>query len=698
MKSSFIKMNKFMPLLTDTLPYEVPILFSNYGFYETIETAYKKYYDELVRKKAAGKDSGAPKTIEDFMVDEFILGEKLSQLREKIVQLFEKPLLPYEYTVVKNQKKRRRISLIHPIAQIKICDFYAKHKNEILFHATRNDVSLRHPIKVASRILRPHSSLIAKLNKEEEQVNCNDPRDVLEDNSKFDLKTIPNNYFVYSSYSYIHEFYTSPEFLKLEQRFCLCLKFDINRCFESIYTHSIAWALKDKEYIKKHKKYKNTFEYEIDKLVQNSNWGETHGIPVGSEFSRIFAEIILQRIDQNVEIKLESSDFKVNGSIIRKGFDFKIRRYVDDFFVFVNNNDVAEAIKKVYEDELADYKLYLNQDKQETLNRPFITKITSAKQKISQKFKQILQWYHSAEKHKIKLDIQNLFANIDNCYKTTKQVIEEIRITIYNNNIEMIDISNIILASLKKELYKILDIFSPNKFDSFDFEIQKRISKGIKIYLNDLLDISFYVFHLCLKPSATYKICTICLATLDILKYFDNEKISTEIKQKIYSQLLLYLENIKQSNTPLTEFIDVIGVISELGNNFFISVNRLENDILKPSLKNLTYFEIVVLLSYIKNQSNYEDLKIKLLNRIKEKLNNTEKVFLMTETFMLFFDIVSCPYVDENYKKEILGIVGLKNYKTDIIEFISKRKWFFAWNEKLTLKKLIETKELRKAY
>ena len=50
MKSSLIKMSKFHPLLTDTLPYEVPVLFSNRGLYETLRSAYDEYYTNIVKK------------------------------------------------------------------------------------------------------------------------------------------------------------------------------------------------------------------------------------------------------------------------------------------------------------------------------------------------------------------------------------------------------------------------------------------------------------------------------------------------------------------------------------------------------------------------------------------------------------------------------------------------------------------------
>lgn len=100
-----------MPLLTDTLPYEVPVLFSNRGLYETIKNAYNTYYDEIVRNKAQGIDCDIPTTIERFLKDKFISDPSLIVLRERIEELFKKPLVPYEYMIVKNQKNNVKLRL-----------------------------------------------------------------------------------------------------------------------------------------------------------------------------------------------------------------------------------------------------------------------------------------------------------------------------------------------------------------------------------------------------------------------------------------------------------------------------------------------------------------------------------------------------------------------------------------------------------
>ena len=53
------------------------------------------------------------------------------------------------------------------------------------------------------------------------------------------------------------------------------IKVDISKCFNSIYTHSLAWALLGKENVKKNlNRIKGTLPDEFDKLMQKLNYNE----------------------------------------------------------------------------------------------------------------------------------------------------------------------------------------------------------------------------------------------------------------------------------------------------------------------------------------------------------------------------------------------------------------------------------------
>ena len=110
--------------------------------------------------------------------------------------------------------------------------------------------------------------------------------------------------------------------------------------------------------------------------MRNCNFGETNGILVGPEISRIFSEIIFQRIDANVKGRL-TENYNLHSEE-----DFVVRRYIDDIYIFSNNQSAEDTVKDQYEVELSKYKLYLNQAKHVNLQRPFYTNISSAKDSL----------------------------------------------------------------------------------------------------------------------------------------------------------------------------------------------------------------------------------------------------------------------------------------------------------------------------
>ena len=94
---------------------------------------------------------------------------------------------------------------------------------------------------------------------------------------------------------------------------------DISTFYDSIYTHSIVWALHGKDNTKKLKfniktKQKlNKLGDEIDTIFQSMSYGETHGIPQGNIISDFIAEILLGYLDVCVFYSLRKKhlDYKI---------------------------------------------------------------------------------------------------------------------------------------------------------------------------------------------------------------------------------------------------------------------------------------------------------------------------------------------------------------------------------------------------
>ncbi|PHZ58898.1 hypothetical protein CRG86_014750 [Photobacterium leiognathi] len=161
-------------------------------------------------------------------------------------------------------------------------------------------------------------------------------------------------------------------------------KFDISKCFENLSIDMLPLALRGEDIFRSTKYSNDSFESNFSNLISYCNYGRHHGIVIGPEFSRIYAEILLQKIDSKIEIEL-------NDKNIRYGTDYIIKRYVDDYFLFYNDDRILSTIMQSTLDTLSNCKLFINESKNEDFIRPFITGVTSAKMSISLFYDELLK-------------------------------------------------------------------------------------------------------------------------------------------------------------------------------------------------------------------------------------------------------------------------------------------------------------------
>lgn len=113
-------------------------------------------------------------------------------------------------------------------------------------------------------------------------------------------------------------------------------KTDISDCYGSIYTHSIAWAVHDKDVAKKNKSLDLLGNF-IDSCVQDMHSRQTVGIPQGSVLSDLIAEMVLGYVDL-----LLSKELKCDSK--RADFEYQILRYRDDYRIFATSREGVHSI------------------------------------------------------------------------------------------------------------------------------------------------------------------------------------------------------------------------------------------------------------------------------------------------------------------------------------------------------------------
>lgn len=600
----------------------------------------------------------------------------------------DKYTIPFDY-IVKQNGKNRILSIIHPLTQLAFVDLYRNYKEHILYHTNISSRSLRKPIGISKVFYTP--KMIQKIKK----IN----NEILDD---FEI----TNYFTYGPMRLAHKIYDSEFLLDMEVKYKYMKKMDISKCFYNIYTHSIVWSTHSKNFAKNNTNEKTIFSNYFDRKMQISNFNETNGIVVGPEFSRIFAEIILQKIDNNI----------VNSLKIKHGLNldenYCFYRYMDDFFVFSNDILILNKVQDVISTELSFFKLHLNSSKEFLSERPFYTNLTSLKNRISiyigdfikinfkkdilfkliSNMNNILdadRFDYKKFKKAINSAKKNKFYNQDFTFDVKKNdglyltFISEIRMVCNQHNTPIEDVSYYILKILDKNIFSILKSNRYKESDRIDI-----FNLFVRFY--------FYFFKIC--PEYKNLLC-ISSFVLYSVTFFEGRN-KSEVKN-IFSihinKLLLNFEG------DYIVFNSLIILTSWMGRKYEIDEKHILN--IKDKYD---YFSIITGVNYCKNIKSRKMLKSIFLDNILMVFKKYDNPIESAECFLLCADLVNCPYFDKKEKKKILEKFctssSIKNVNTKIdhdklYQKLEKTS-FFQWeaNKIADLKKIILSKQLLNVY
>lgn len=633
-------------LVTETTPYETPIIVSNDGF-----------YNNIVKYQTAND-------MARLLIQRIILGEKKKGGYT----------IPYIYKINKNETEFRRLAFPHPISQIEMRDFYLHFNQMMINFCSQSDVSIRKPVKVASTYY--YKNLL-----EDRNLYKRGPVDTDKDEL---LTRHASSYFGYKGYDRLYKFFMSNEFIDLERKYSTLYTLDVSKCFDSIYTHSISWATKTKTFTKGMLANKSlNFGDAFDKLMQRSNFNETHGVIIGPEISRIFAEVIFQKIDLNVQYKLKNM-----GSPIFKGVDYDVRRYVDDVFIFARGEADAELIYKVYTDKLNEFNMHVNLGKVTKNTRPFITSKTQVIHHVNQSMNAFIESFLEYD------DEMNLIAkSIYNNKKLANKFIDDVKIICAEKNVGYGEVAAYIISAIFERIKRLTS------------SIKKSEDKDIYNAMYVLLYISLFFFRVAPSVSSSYKLASILIVTL---RYFKIKvpSYSELVASYIYYEIDDFLKDVNNGKNAIDNLIslevyNIMYVVGELDKDRFLSEQLVKNIFREVD----SYFDIVSCLYIIKNNRVYDTLKEKVIEVINSKLMSNNNILDYSEKAMLFMDVMSCPYIDLKWKKVWLksilkGLQEATPTNKDIDDYINyslTNPWFVDWSN-VDLLNFLEKKQLKKAY
>lgn len=132
------------------------------------------------------------------------------------------------------------------------------------------------------------------------------------------------------------------------------LETDISRFYNSIYTHSIPWALHTKP-VAKFNQSRTLLGNNLDYLIRMGQDRQTVGIPIGPDTSLVLAEMLMQQCDSKLSSQIPS---------------LKGHRFIDDYELSFYTRTEAEEAFHILEHVLRDYELALNPKKTHVVELP----------------------------------------------------------------------------------------------------------------------------------------------------------------------------------------------------------------------------------------------------------------------------------------------------------------------------------------
>lgn len=675
-------------VLTDMLPFEVPPTFSNRGFYRFLRDNSVEIENRRLRwvcgtevlDRTMRLLFGINPTVE-IKTEVVIEWGKEKTRRWVPIGKCQMATIPFNFRIAHNLDGRT-LSVVHPRNQVAVASFYATHSALIIYHTSVSEFSIRRPVSVSR-----YAYFKDKLHEE----RLDGVAGVEEDDREYEQL---GSYFVYRKYRNIHRFFESYKYHRSEKKYDAMVQIDVNKCFDSIYTHSLPWAVLGKEQTKfSLDDSKGTFGGRFDSLMQNLNHKETNGIVIGPEFSRIFAEIILQSVDVELITQLSK------GANLTHKVDYEIFRYVDDFFVFYNDESTQLKIFETLQDILKRKKLSVNTAKIKHYQKPIITEITIAKERISILLNGEVD--PVCEEESVS-DISNPPKQKLVCTINANRLIIRYKAAIKETGVTYGELLNYTFAIMENKLEKLFKAYIAS--DQTDRD-RKRLSSALLA----IIEFAFFAYSASPKVNHTIRLCRMIATSVDFLH---SQGLPYEQKhllfKYVHDNVMQQLEKNTMSVHREVESLYLLISLSQIGREYWLPISILlrhflikEEDgtgnYIRPT-GFMNHFSITILLSYIKDKVRYGKLKAFVEVHIIAKLEYMKAHCPDdAETLIMLLDLVICPYISAATKEAIGLIFGLDAVGLASVQSANDH-WFTAWGDKFDLGKELDAKRSREVY
>lgn len=674
------------PVLSDTLPFEVPASFSNRHFFDILVEHDVQIIGNSVRWECSDDSideaiyvlSGIDRLTPVTQSQEVTFG-KLRHFRSLEFQKSDTVKVPYAFQISHRESEFRTLSIPHPFSQIMVANFYNDYAESIIYYSSLSPFSIRFPSIVArysNHRDRMHERLLAKQENFEEE------------GKEYDQI---GSFFAYKFVNNVFKFFESHRYHRAEKRFDFMLQVDVSKCFDSIYTHSLPWAVFGKSSTKDDlSNVHSTFSARFDQLMQSLNHAETNGIVIGPEFSRIFAEVLLQSVDRGIEVELREQHK------LRHRRDYEIFRYVDDYFIFLNNDVSGELLEDVIENQLSTMKLHLNLSKTKRYEKPLITEITIAKSSISALVKDKIQSSYD----RVEQDDENADPIYSFSAKArSRDLIIGYKTILKTASVSYPEVGNYTFALLENSIDRILVAFTRSHEGH-------KSSQRLTDVLENVLEFAFFIYASAPRVNLSIRLARIVAV---VSRGVRKIRLPLELRHHLFKfshdNIVHQLRKNRVSDYREIESLYLLTALRELGRDYWLPEDDLrkhmriekndQNELMRG--KPMSYLAITVLLHYIKGRRKYQNLRNFAVDQIIEKLESKSSYSRQdAEVVMLFLDAVACPYISAADKLRMSATFGLDANQLAKLSSITDN-WFTSWTD-FNLSKELDAKRYRDVY
>ncbi|WP_327754383.1 antiviral reverse transcriptase Drt3b (plasmid) [Sphingobium sp. SJ10-10] len=637
-------------VVTDTLPEEVPIIFSNDGFYSNLTNR-------------------VPHSAEAALFVETLLSPERSYTK------------PYRYSVLRDAWSARGLSLIHPSAQQATAEFYQKFDSLICYYGNRSEASLRAPVKVGSTFFVKGPASGRNRHRR----------------SGVDTVTIENSvsnpasYFAYNKISRAHEFFDSNDYLHLEKKYKFFRSLDVSKCFGSIYTHTLYWAVSDVQTAKDNTN-SSGFANEFDRLMQSMNYNETNGICVGPEISRIFAEIIFSEIDRRAIQSLSSRGLSFKT-------DYEFRRYVDDYYVFSQDEHTTDRATAAIQTCLKEFNLHLNEAKTITISRPFSTKksriIAETNAAVTKFFNRFLEERSDGDDTAL---VPKIIIRADALLRSLVNAVKAI-CTIHDTGYDTV--SDYIVSAASRRMTELSDGYA--LLENYEYDKEKYVASSMM-----LIEVIyfFYTVNPTVRSSLNVARATIT-ATRLYSEHFPDRL--AHLSESIVRWTLDLAKSIRRNSRheDLTAVpVEVLNILIPMRE--IAASEPLVNELIETmcsTVDGFDYFEIVSFLFLSGGSVQHRALIRQLFDRAKAIVAAGLGPRVDSQSAHLALDILACPYIPLPKRASWFNVLRSQCQlprisaadARNVVSEIEAHPWFVRWAT-IDLLSILRKKELSAVY